>query len=238
MAAKKSKTQKVKRKTTKKIIKKSYDETSETTGLMVPVYAADGTKGGTMALPESIFGQKPNPTLLAQAVRVYLTNQRTAGAKTKGRGQVKATTKKIYRQKGTGGARHGAKSAPIYVGGGIAHGPTGIVPRLSISQRMRKAAFAQALSSKVKEGKFMVADIENTPPKTKKVALFLDKLGLEKATILYAGGKNLYRAARNIPGVSLVPALQASTYHILFSDSVLSTKEGVQAIKSRFEKEK
>lgn len=225
--------------TTRKLInKKTKKQKKITKGIIMPVYSADGTKKGTIGLPREIFGQKPNPRLIAQAVRVFLTNQRMAGAKTKSRGEVSLTKAKWYRQKGTGGARHGPKSAPLFVGGGIAHGPRGEVPRLSIPQKMRKAVLAQALSSKVKEGRFIIADIENIEPKTKKVALLLGKLGIKKATILYGGSKNLYRAARNIQKVSLVPALQVSTYQILFSDSVLSTKEGIQAIQSRFKEQK
>lgn len=204
-------------------------------GLTVPVYAADGTKKATLDLPKEIFGQKPNPVLLAQAVRVFLANQRTAGAKTKGRGEVSLTKAKWYRQKGTGRARHGPKSAPLFVGGGIAHGPKGTVARLSLPQRMRKLALAQALSSKVKEGKFLVADLEAIGPKTKKVALFLDKAGIKGVTIVHGASQNLYRAARNIPRVSLVPGSQVSAYHVLVSDNVLSTKEGVRAIEARFE---
>lgn len=245
MAAKKSKTQKVKRppkprrrragKTAEKIIKKSYNETSKTMGLIVPVYAADGTKSGTTTLPESIFGQKPNPTLLAQAVRVYLTNQRTAGAKTKGRGQVKATTKKIYRQKGTGGARHGAQSAPIYVGGGVAHGPKGVHPRLSFPQKMRRLALAHALSSKLMGKEFFVADVEKIEPKTKKVAALLEKLGISGgATIVHEGTGDLFRGARNIEGVLLIPAAQLSAYHVLAGKNILSTKEAIKVLESRF----
>lgn len=203
-------------------------------GLLLPVYAADGTKKGSIDLPKEVFGQKPNPVLLAQAVRVFLANQRTAGAKTKGRGEVSLTKAKWYRQKGTGGARHGPKSAPLFVGGGVAHGPKGTVARLSFPQRMRRLALAQALSGKVKEGKFIVADLEAIEPKTKKVALFLDKAGIKNATIVHSASQNLYRAARNIEGVSLVPGSQVSAYHVLVSDSVLSTKEGVRAIEARF----
>lgn len=204
-------------------------------GLLVPVYAADGTKSGIMTLPEKIFGQKPNPTLLAQAVRVYLTNQRTAGAKTKGRGQVKATTKKIYRQKGTGGARHGAQSAPLFVGGGVAHGPKGVRPRLSLPQKMRRLALAHALSSKLMGKEFFVADIEKVEPKTKKVAVLLEKLGIDGGTtMVYEGTGGLFRAARNIRGVMLVPAVQLSAYHVLAGKNILSTKEAIKVLAERF----
>ncbi|MBI2007177.1 MAG: 50S ribosomal protein L4 [Candidatus Blackburnbacteria bacterium] len=203
-------------------------------GLIIPVYTADGTKSGTMTLPERIFGQKPNSDLLAQAVRVYLANQRTAGAKAKGRGEVRATTRKVYRQKGTGGARHGAQSAPIYVGGGVAHGPKGTRPRLFFPQKMRRLALVHALSSKLAGKEFFVADIEKIEPKTKKIAVLLEKLGIKGATMVHEGTGNLFRAARNIEGVLPIPASQLSAYHVLAGKNVLLTKEAVKTLESRF----
>lgn len=205
-------------------------------GLTIPVYAADGAKSGTMTLPESIFGQKPNPALLAQAVRVFLTNQRNAGSKVKTRGEVKRSTRKIYRQKGTGGARHGARSAPLFVGGGIAHGPKGIIPRLSFSQKMGRLALIQALSEKVRERKFIVADVEKIEAKTKIVAALLKKTGLDKDTlVIHNASQELFQAVRNIEGIRVIPAGQISAYHVLVNENILATKEAVKALGSRLE---
>lgn len=208
-------------------------------GLTIPVYAADGDKSGTMTLPESIFGQKPNPALLAQAVRVFLVNQRKAGSKVKTRGEVKKSTRKIYRQKGTGGARHGARSAPLFVGGGIAHGPKGVIPRLSFSRRMGRLALIQALSEKVREGKFIIADVEKIEVKTKIVAALLKKIGLDKGTlVIHNASQELFQAARNIEGVHVIPAGQISAYHVLANENILSTKEAVKALELRLKASK
>src|SRR3989344_8061779 len=91
--------------------------------LNAPMYDVKGAKNGVYVLPKEVFGAKINQPLMAQAVRVYLANQRQGNAHTKSRGEITLTTAKWYRQKGTGRARHGAKSAPIFVGGGVAHGP-------------------------------------------------------------------------------------------------------------------
>lgn len=204
-------------------------------GLVVPVYTAEGEKKGTVSLPEEVFGQTPDPSLLAQVTRVYLTNQRAARPRTKGRGEVSISTRKIYRQKGTGGARHGAKSAPIFVGGGIAHGPKGMAPRLTLPEKMKRLALVQSLSSKVKEGSLFVADIEKIEPKTKRVANLLKKIGLNNGTtIVYEESKELFRAGRNIEGAVLVPARQLTAYQVLVSRNVLSTKEGIEALEKRF----
>lgn len=203
-------------------------------GLVVPVYSTEGTKSGTISLSESVFGQELNTALLAQAVRVFLTNQRKSAPKTKTRGEVKKSTRKIYRQKGTGGARHGARSAPLFVGGGIAHGPKGVVPRLSFSQGMGRLALIQALSEKVREGKFMVADVEKIKVKTKIVAALLKKIGLGKGTlVIHNASQELFQAARNIEGVHVIPAGQISAYHVLAQENILSTKEAVKALESR-----
>lgn len=214
--------------------KTKKQKNKKTVELTVPVYAADGTKKGTIGLPREIFGQKPNPALLAQAVRVYLANQRSAGAKTKGRGEVKISTRKIYRQKGTGHARHGAKSAPLFVGGGIAHGPKGIISRLALPEKTRRLALIQALSSKVKEGVLFAADIERVEPKTKLVAGLLKKIGLGRGTaIIHGGSRELFRAGRNIEGLVLVPASQLTAYEVLAARNILSTKEALDVLIKR-----
>lgn len=198
-------------------------------GVTVPRFSASGTKSGTTTLPESLFGQKPNKTLLAQAVRVYLSNQRSAHAKVKSRGEIKASTRKVYRQKGTGGARHGARSAPIFVGGGIAHGPRGIENYdLKLSRVLRKKALVSALSARAEAGHVIVCDLDKVEPKTRQVAQILEKLSLSwPLTILHAGGKDLLRAGRNLPKVNLVSAKTASAYHVLLGKSLIVTPEAV-----------
>lgn len=227
----KSKTQKVKRKT-----EEDRGLIGAAKGLVVPVYSTEGTKSGTISLSKSVFGREPNFKLLAQAVRVFLTNKRKAGSKVKTRGEVKRSTRKIYRQKGTGGARHGARSAPLFVGGGIAHGPKGVIPRLSFSRKMGRLALIQALSEKVRERRFIVADVEKIKAKTKIVAALLKKIGLNKDTlVIHNASQELFRAARNIEGVHIIPAGQVSAYHVLSQGNILATKEAVKALELRLE---
>ena len=118
---------------------------SRTTALSVPVYSLLGRAAGTMILPKEIFGKVVNKKLLAQAVRVYMTNQKNMTASTKTRGEVRGSTAKIQRQKGTGKARHGSIRAPIFVGGGVVFGPRTRQVRLELPQKMRKAALLSAL---------------------------------------------------------------------------------------------
>lgn len=204
-------------------------------GVSVPYYTKAGVKKGTMALPKGIFGQKPNKVLIAQAVRVFLANQRRAHAKTLGRGEVDRTKHKAHRQKGTGLARHGAKSAPLYVGGGIAHGPRGIENyKLELSQKMRKLALISSLSAKVQDGNVVVADIENIIPKTKNVASVVVKIGAKSVTLVHGGSKNLVRGARNVDKLILVPASGLSAYNVLVNNVLVLTKEAVTGLESRF----
>lgn len=213
---------------------------SKAKGISVPVFSATGTKS-TMTLSEAIFGQKPNKALLSQAVRIYLSNQRKAHAKTKGRGDVRYTTAKIFKQKGTGHARHGDRGAPIYVGGGIAHGPRGIQNyKLSMPSKMKKEALISALSSKMSLGQVIVADLEKIEPKTKKIFEILKKTASKNpmCVIFDKDNVNLTKSARNIKGVSLIPANELSAYHALAAKTLILTREAVEIINKRFMGEK
>ena len=153
----------------------------------VDIYTLSGTKSGQMELPKEIFAAKINEPLMAQAVRVYLSNQRKAQAKVKSRGEIAKTTAKWFRQKGTGRARHGARSAPIFVGGGVAHGPTGEQNyQLKMPKKMKKQALFSALTSKFKTNEVLVIkDLAKIEPKTKKMKTILEKLAKDnKATII------------------------------------------------------
>lgn len=211
-----------------------------TSKLTVPSYTKSGNKGKGISLPKEIFGQKPNEKLLAQAVRVYLANQRQAGAKTKTRGEVRKSTRKIWRQKGTGLARHGARSAPIFVGGGVAHGPKGVENyNLALPKKMRRKALASALSAKLSAGDIVIADLEDVEPKTKKVASILGKLGAwEKATIVHGGSSNLWRAGRNIAGLTLIPAGQLTAYKVLAGGKIILTQKSLEVLEKRIKGEK
>lgn len=196
--------------------------------LSAPLFQTTGQQDGEVSLSEGVFGVKPNKVLLAQAVRVYLARQRSAQADVKTRSEVNKTTKKLYRQKGTGGARHGARSAPLFVGGGSAHGPKANENyELSLSKKMARAALLSALSDKAKSGKIILADIEGVEPKTKTLNAFLRKTISGPATIVHAGSRNLLRAARNLGNVEIERVETLNTYQVLNSKTLVLTKEAL-----------
>lgn len=197
--------------------------------LSVPVYSLSDNSAGTLSLPKEFFGSEVNRKLLAQAVRVYITNQKTLPGSTKTRGEVVGSTKKIYRQKGTGGARHGARKAPIFVGGGITFGPKPRKVRLDLPQKMKKAALISALSLKAKNKEVLAfSGLEKSIGKTKEIAGLLQKLGV-KSGLLLLGEKseNIARAVKNIPGINVLSASSVNSYEILKHNQLILTKEAI-----------
>ena len=204
----------------------------------VPVYSLAGRASGTLSLPKEIFGQEINEKLLAQAIRVYTTNQKTFTAKTKTRGEVQGSTAKIYRQKGTGRARHGSIRAPIFVGGGIVFGPKPRKVVLDLPKKMKKKALIYALSAKAKDKEVIgLIGVEKATGKTKQIAVLAKKLNVKSALIV-TGDKqdNIVRAARNIPGISVLPTNQLNAYDILRHQVLVVTKEGISKLAGKGEK--
>ncbi len=232
---------KTKNKVTKPTAKATQTEVHHSMSLTV--YDLKGVAAGRVSLPEEIFGAKINNVLMAQAVRVYLANQRRGTLSTKSRGEVAISTRKIYRQKGTGRARHGAKSAPIFVGGGIAFGPKPRDFSLSLNQNMRRVALFSALSAKLKDGEIkIIAGLEKIEPKTKKMVNVVKKLELNKKgqQLLLVTPKagadfaNVTKAARNIKGVSVVSSNQLNTYAVLANARILFMKNAIESLKETF----
>ncbi len=208
----------------------------------VNVLNLQGKKVSSIELPKEIFDAKINKDLMAQAVRVYLSNQRKARAKAKRRSEVKGSRRKIWRQKGTGRARHGDRYAPIFVGGGVAHGPTGEENwKLKLTKKMRRAALFSALTSKLKTDEIkVVKGLEKVKPKTKEMAQVLKKLAKEgKLTIVLSEKtENVILGARNIKGVSLVQASLLNTYQVLNGGTLILMKESIDKLKETFLKDK
>lgn len=204
--------------------------------LSVPVYSLTGKTRGTMALPKEIFGQEVNKTLLAQAVRVYLANQTGHFGNTKTRGKVRGSTAKIYRQKGTGRARHGAKTAPIFVGGGITFGPKTRKTRLDLPKKMKKAALISALSAKLGEKQVVgVSGLEKASGKTKEMAKLVEKVGDGKGSMLIVTAEkidNVVRGVRNLPGIDVLPANQINAYEILRHQMLILTKDSITQVRA------
>lgn len=208
--------------------------------LEVKVLSLDGKVKLVNLLPKEIFNVNSSPRLLAQYVRVYLANQRRGLASTKTRGEVKGSTRKIYRQKGTGRARHGDIKAPIFVGGGIVGGPKRRDFSLRLNKKQRRKALFFALSLKYKAGKIYVLEDNflNVEPKTKKMVDFFQRVKEEVKNILLVlpekEGRNLVLAVRNIPGISFTRVRSINPYDVLKHRKIFFIKTTLAILESHF----
>lgn len=204
--------------------------------LAVSVVGLDGKAAGRVTLPKELFGAKVNKQLIAQAVRIYLANQRVGHASTKTRGEVEGSTRKIYRQKGTGRARHGAIRAPIFVGGGIVFGPKPRDYSMSLPQKMKKVALASALTSQLEKGNVVVmSGLSDVTAKTKVVNGALHAIGADKRTLLVvaASAENVKRAARNIERVDMVDVASLFTYAVVSHPKIVFMKEAIAELSTQ-----
>lgn len=231
----------------KKADKKSLasEKAVKTKSLSLNVFGKDGKVMGKIELPKEIFNVAENKVLIAQAVRVYSANQRIGGANTKTRGEVTGSTRKIYRQKGTGRARHGAITAPLFVGGGIAFGPRKREFSLKMSTMMKRKALFSCLSSKLSANKIMVVDVNGLSAKTKEMQTLLKNLNLvnkkgkaNKVLFVSSKNENAQRAAKNISGLMLTQANLLTTYDVLVNNYIVLVKESVEKMKEAFLKER
>lgn len=183
--------------------------------IKVDVFSIKGTKLNQISLPKE-FGQKINLPLLAQAVHIYQERSHVGLAKTKTRAEINRTKKKWYKQKGTGGARHGAKSAPIFVGGGVAHGPRPIRRELSLPQKMKKKALNMALSLKAKEGKIIFVNGITKIVKTAEVATLLKKFKGDRRFTFVLSEKSVtaWKFFRNLKKVEVVLYKDLNAYQV------------------------
>lgn len=205
-------------------------------GLTAKVYNIEGRQAETINLPETIFGVKPSDQLLAQYVRVYLNNQRQGTHSVKTRAEVTGSTRKIYRQKGTGRARHGARSAPIFVGGGVTFGPKPKDYHMNLTKKQIRKAFLCSLSTQFRDGTMVfVSGLLDIKPKTKNFVSILAKLPMneKKSTlIIYPREKaeNLKFAVRNIARVDSRGASIINAYDLLSHQRIIFAKEALLEI--------
>jgi large subunit ribosomal protein L4 len=201
------------------------------------VTSFDGKADGSIVLPDDIFGLEPRADILQRMVRWQLSKRQAGTHKTKTRGEISATTKKFGNQKGGGRARHGAKSAPQFRGGGKAFGPVVRSHEHDLPKKVRALALKHALSDKLKGDKLIVvADAVANEPKTKALAQRFAKLGLANALIIdgAAVDVNFAKAARNIIGVDVLPVQGINVYDIMRRDTLVLTKAAVEALTERF----
>jgi large subunit ribosomal protein L4 len=201
------------------------------------VTTLDGKSADSITLPDEIFGLDPRADILQRMVRWQLSKRQAGTHKTKTRGEIRMTSKKAYKQKGTGQARHGNKAAPQFRGGGKAFGPVVRSHEHDLPKKVRALALKHALSGKVKGDKLIVlAEASVTEPKTKALADRFKNLGLTNALII--GGAaiedNFRLAARNIPGIDVLPVQGINVYDILRRDTLVLTRAAVEALTERF----
>lgn len=235
-----AKTEEVKAEAAVKTMEKTVKtKTEENVTITLDSIGIDGKSSGKVTLPAELFGAAINKTLIAQAVRVYLTNQRQGNASTKTRGEVDGSSKKIYRQKGTGRARHGTLRAPIFVKGGIVFGPKPRDYSLSLPKKMKRKALVSALSAKAKDNQIVIlSGLGDLEPKTKLFADMLNKVGLkETKNVLFVVSSTLQsarRAGSNIPTVRFANVEQLNVYEIMQARQLVFDKTVLDELKKRF----
>ena len=207
-----------------------------------PVLNIDGSKSETIEISDKMVKLKVNHKLIKFVIDWQLNHAKPRTAKTKQRNQIRGSTVKIVAQKGSGGARHASKKAPIFVGGGVDHGPKGSVYKIKkINKKVRKLAFAQTLSKKNLDKKLhILADVKKEVKKTKEFNKFLLNNNLENALIISDQGslKNINKSARNIKNVKLIDEIGANIYDLLKYKNVLITSTSMKNIQERILNEK
>ena len=200
------------------------------------VKTLSATKAGTIELADDIFGLDPRADILHRVVTWQLSCRQQGTHKTKGRSEVKGSGKKIYRQKGTGGARHGDKYSNIFRGGGTAHGPQVRSHATDLPKKVRKLGLRHALSAKVKAGELMIVDeLKLKDAKTKVMVANIAKLGITNALFIDGSevDEDFGRAIRNVPGIDVMPSQGANVYDILRRGTLVLSKAGVEALEAR-----
>ena len=201
----------------------------------VNVTTLDGGQSGSVTLTDDVFGLEPRADILQRMVRWQMAKRRQGTHDTKGRSEIARTGKKMYRQKGTGNARHSTAKAPQFRGGGVAHGPTPRSHDHELPKKVRRLALKHALSSKARSGDLIVLDAMGGDGKTSGLAKSLGQMGVANALMI--GGaqvdESFGRAARNIPNIDVLPVQGINVYDILRRDKLVLSREAVDALQER-----
>ena len=208
--------------------------------MKLKVINIDGKKVSDIEISDKIFSLKPNKNLIQLLIDWQLNHFKAWTAKTKQRGDIKGSTSKIYAQKGTGGARHSSRKAPIFVGGGIAHGPKGAVYKINkINRKIKKIGLFHVLSQKNKVNSlFVVEDFKNEIKKTKLFNNFLERLKLKNSLII--SDKNsttkIIKSVRNIPNLKIIDQVGTNAYDLLKYKNVIFTASSIKSFQDRVSK--
>jgi len=201
------------------------------------VTTLEGKAAGSVQLSDAIFGLEPRKDIIQRCVNWQLAKRQRGTHKTKGRAEIWRTGKKMYAQKGTGGARHGSARVPQFRGGGRAFGPLVRSHAIDLPKKVRALALKHALSSKAKDGGIIVLEKASAKDtKTKALAKQFDKLGLANALIIDGAemDANFRSAARNIPNIDVLPVQGINVYDILRRKTLVLTKAALDALEARF----
>ncbi|NBS23074.1 MAG: 50S ribosomal protein L4 [Altererythrobacter sp.] len=205
--------------------------------MKVKVQKIDGKAAGDVELNKDVFGVEPRADILHRVVTWQLENRRATARPTRERSDIARTGKKFGPQKGSGGARHGDRGAPIFIGGGKAHGARKRDFDQSLNKKIRSLGLKMALSSKAKDGLVVVDSLSLKDAKTKVLKGHFDKAGWTGKVLVIDGesvDEGFKKAAGNLPGVNLMPAMGANVYDILNHDTLVLTKEAVEKLEARF----
>jgi large subunit ribosomal protein L4 len=204
--------------------------------MKLDVIKLDGGKAGSIDLDEALFGLEPRADILHRVVRWQRAKAQAGTHSTLGKSDVSYSTKKIYRQKGTGGARHGSKKAPIFRHGGVYKGPQPRSHAHDLPKKFRALGLRHALSVKAQAGELIILDAATmTEAKTATLAKAAKELGWKRVLIIDGAeiNENFARAARNIDTIDVLPSIGANVYDILKRDQLVITKAGVEALEAR-----
>jgi large subunit ribosomal protein L4 len=190
---------------------------------------------GEMDLPDALFAAEPRADIMARVVHWQLAKRRAGTHKVKGMGEVSGTTKKPYKQKGTGRARHGSLRSPQFRTGGVVHGPVVRDHSYALPKKVRRLGLISALSQKAREGKLIVLEAAASDGKTASLKKQIAALGWRSALVIDGSelDQGFARAARNIPGLDVLPAIGANVYDILRHDVLAVTKAAVERLAQR-----
>jgi large subunit ribosomal protein L4 len=202
--------------------------------MQIEITTLDQTSAGSAELPDDIFATVPRADIMARVVHWQLAKRRAGTHSTKGLSAVSGTTKKPYRQKGTGNARQGSLRAPQFRGGGVVHGPVPHSHEYSLNKKVRRLGLISALSQKQADGKLVVLDAASGAAKTAELSRKLKALGWKSVLILDGTvDASFLRVSRNIPGIDVLPTVGANVYDILQHDMLAITTAGVEGLKQR-----
>ena len=205
--------------------------------MKIDITSLDGQTDGSIELDDTIFGLEPRQDLIARMIRYQLAKRRAGTHQTKGRAEIARTGKKLYKQKGTGSARHGSARVPQFRGGGRAFGPVTRSHAHDLPKKVRALALRHALSAKAADGDIIVWNSASVPEgKTKILVERFAALGLKSALIIDGAAveENFSLAARNIPMIDVLPIQGINVYDILRRNKLVLTKAAVDALELRF----